>query len=125
MNKPSILYDSQYRLCNAEIKYYRKNDPSSVCNYLDITDEKFESEKYGLTKSDVHKYFHVVLENGDLLKGVEAFNFIWINLDKFILLQKIFKTKLGKSLMELGYKGFIFVRPYLPRKKACDEYCEL
>jgi hypothetical protein len=32
-----------------------------------------------------------------------------------------------RALLELGYKGFVVIRPYLPRKKiACESpYCEI
>jgi len=124
MNKPSILYDSLCRLCNAEIEYYRRNDPEKIFEYVDIMHSEFDASTYKLTKSDVHKYFHVIDEKGNVLKGVEAFNFIWIKLDKFIILQKMYSSRFGRALMELGYKGFIVIRPLLPRKESCDDYCE-
>ena len=124
MNKPSILYDSLCRLCNTEIDYYRRNDPEKIFEYVDIMRSEFDAGTYKLTKSDVHKYFHVIDEKGNVLKGVEAFNFIWIKLDKFIILQKMYSSRFGRGLMELGYKGFIVIRPLLPRKESCDDYCE-
>jgi predicted DCC family thiol-disulfide oxidoreductase YuxK len=125
MTKPAILYDSLCRLCNAEIEYYKKNDIQKIFEYIDIMDPKFDPNEYKLTKSDVHKYFHLKDENGNLLKGVEAFNYIWIRLNKFKMLQKMYTFSFGKKIMEVGYQGFVLARPYLPRKKACDDYCEL
>ena len=125
MTKPAILYDSLCRLCNTEIEYYKKNDPQKIFEYIDIMDTDFDPDIYHLTKSDVHKYFHLREENGQILKGVEAFNYIWIKLNKFKALQKFYKFTIGKKIMEVGYQGFVLARPYLPRKKACDDYCEL
>jgi predicted DCC family thiol-disulfide oxidoreductase YuxK len=124
MNKPAILYDSYCKLCNAEIKYYKNKDPRNLFEYVDIMNPKFDANKYQLTKSEVHKFFHVITKDGDILAGVDAFNYIWKELDTFILLQHLYSLKIGKFLMKLGYNGFVKARPYLPRKKECGDYCE-
>jgi predicted DCC family thiol-disulfide oxidoreductase YuxK len=125
MKRPAILYDSYCKLCNAEIEYYKKKDPTNIFEYIDIMNPKFDATKYQLTKSDVHKYFHVIDKNGDILAGIDAFNYIWKELDTFILLQQLYCLKVGRLLMKLGYNGFVKARPYLPRKKNCGDYCEI
>lgn len=125
MEKPAILYDSYCKLCNAEIEYYKKKDPGQVFDYIDIMNPKFSAESFQLTKGEVHKYFHVVREDGSILRGVEAFNFIWKKLNTFSFLQVLYRIDLGKKLLNFGYNGFIKLRPYLPRKNDCDEYCEI
>jgi len=126
MSQPSILYDSHCKLCNAEIEYYRKNDPQNIFNYIDIMDPEFDVTFYQLTKSEVHKYFHVIDENDEILKGVDGFNYIWKQLDKFNFLQQLYQTSLGRAIMGIGYNGFVRARPFLPRKNICDDdYCEL
>lgn len=124
MNKPSILYDAQCVLCNAEIEYYKKKDPKGIFEYIDIMNPRFDSELYGITKRDVHRYFHVVDENGAVLKGVDAFYYIWVSLGRFKVLQKLYQRKVGRAFLELGYTGFVRVRPFLPRRKSCGDYCE-
>ena len=125
MSKPAILYDSFCKVCNAEIEYYKEKDTDKHFDYVDIMNPKFNAENFGLTKSDVHKYFHVITKDGKVLKGVEAFHYIWKELDTFHLLQKIYNLRVGRLAMRAGYKGFVKARPYLPRKKECDEYCEV
>ena len=125
MTRPAILFDSYCKLCNAEIEYYKKKDKNNLFDYVDIMNPTFDAEKYQLTKSDVHKYFHVIDQKGNFLAGVEAFNFIWRELDTFMLLQKLYSLKPGKLIMKLGYNGFVKARPYLPRKKDCGDYCQL
>ena len=126
MKKASILYDSHCKICNAEIEYYKKKDPNQVFEYLDIMDPEFDSAKFDLKKEDVHKYFHVIDKSGKILVGVEAFDYIWKELGVFRIFRKINSTKIGNSLMNLGYRGFIKARPYLPRKEKCDDdYCQI
>lgn len=125
MNKPAILYDSFCKLCNAEIEFYKTKDPSAIFDYIDIMNPKFDASSYGLTKSDVHKYFHVIDTDGRILSGVDAFNYIWKKLDTFKLFQKLYAFRFGKVMMKLGYEGFVKARPYLPRKVDCDDYCEM
>jgi predicted DCC family thiol-disulfide oxidoreductase YuxK len=125
MKKPAILYDSLCILCNAEIEYYRKNDLEQLFSYIDIMGTDFDSKSYSLTKKEVHKYFHVIREDGSLLKGVEAFNFIWKTLNMFTVLQKLYSLRYGRKIMTIGYHCFVFARPYLPRRKKCGDYCEL
>lgn len=125
MKKPAILYDSYCRLCNSEIEYYRKKDHRKIFDYIDIINPRFKPEHFDLTKAEVHKYFHVISKEGKILKGLEAFNYIWKALDTFNLLQKVYSLRVGKFVMNIGYNGFVKIRPYLPRKKKCDEYCEI
>lgn len=126
MSKAKILYDSHCKLCNAEIEYYMKKDPDKIFEYLDIMSPEFDATHFKLTKADVHKYFHVIDENGKILKGVEAFYYIWVKLDTFFILRGLFNTTLGRKALEFGYHGFIKLRPYLPRKDNCDDgYCEI
>ncbi len=124
MSKPRILYDSHCIVCNKEIEYYKRKDIHHTFEYLDIMNPKFSAENYGLTKQDVHRYFHVINREGRILSGVDAFNYIWKELDTFSLLQKIYSIELGKSIMKIGYDIFVRIRPYLPRKKDCGDYCE-
>lgn len=125
MNKPKILYDSHCIVCNKEIEYYKKKDIQKKFEYLDIMNPKFSADTFGLTKSEVHMYFHVINREGKILSGVDAFNYIWKELNTFSFLQKLYSVKPGKKIMKLGYKVFVRLRPYLPRKKDCEDYCEL
>lgn len=124
MNKPRILYDSHCIICNKEIEYYKKKDIQQKFEYLDIMNPKFSADTFGLTKPEVHKNFHVIDREGKILSGVGAFNYIWKELNTFSLLQKLYSVKPGKNIMKLGYKVFVKLRPYLPRKKDCGDYCE-
>ncbi|MBD64785.1 MAG: hypothetical protein CME62_06235 [Halobacteriovoraceae bacterium] len=124
--KPAILYDSFCKICDAEVMYYKKKDEQNVFAYIDIMNPNFDPTQYALTKKEVHKYFHVIDEKGHIHRGVDAFYLIWKKLDRFKLLQAIYHSSFGKAFMKIGYKGFVMVRPYLPRKKHCEDgYCEL
>ena len=125
MRKPAILYDSHCKLCNKEIEYYKGKDNRKIFDYIDIINPNFSADSFGLTKADVHKYFHVISQQGKILKGVDAFHYIWKELDTFYLFQKLYKIRLGKLAMKIAYNSFVKVRPYLPRKKECDDYCEI
>lgn len=124
----AIYYDGLCRACSLEIDHYRKQSGAEKFSFIDITKADFTPESHGIDPLLVHKVMHVRDPEGNLHQGVDAFRAIWKELPKYRLLYSLSKRTLPRSLMELGYKVFIQIRPYLPRKKEdCSKspYCEL
>lgn len=123
----SIFFDGLCVLCSAEIEHYRKQKGSERFEFVDITAPNFDPSAHGLDPYAVHKFMHVKDTNGRLQVGVEAFRAIWKELPRYQFLYRMTDNRIAHSIMELGYTGFVRIRPYLPRKKAdCEDspYCE-
>lgn len=118
--KLKLLYDGSCVVCHKEISYYKKHDKNNQLELVDISAEGFEAEKYNLTDYEVNKYFHLITEKDEMIKGVPAFIKIWETLPGFERWAKIAKIWPVIPLMKLGYLGFINIRPYLPKRKDCS-----
>ena len=116
-----VFYDGGCVLCNAEINIYKNHKKSDLIEFIDINKSSFEAKQYGLDKKDVHRNFHVITKDGKIVTKVKAFREIWSTLGIFKPLQIISGNSLGLGVMGIGYNAFTKVRPYLPRRKDCDD----
>ena len=120
MEKLKIFYDGACLVCHTEIEIYRKHDEKNRLEFIDISLESFDENDYPVTKKDFNKYFHIQLPSGLYLHGVPAFMEIWRELPKWNWVERITNNFLFKPPMELGYFVFVYVRPYLPKRRNCD-----
>ncbi len=123
-----IYYDGLCLACSTEINHYRKQQGSENFLFLDITDSNFHPETHGIDPRQAHKAMHVRDTSGKLHQGVDAFQAIWRELPRYNFLYRLSKRPAVRSILELGYKAFVKVRPFLPRKKqvcAASPYCEV
>lgn len=127
MEQPTltVYYDSACYVCAAEIDVYRKKDKHRKLAYVDISAPAFDAHQEGLDPKTVHKWFHARRADGELLVGVDAFIAIWDQLSSFRFMAKAARNPVARFLMDQGYKIFVEVRPYLPRKKCADGSCNL
>lgn len=127
--KGQIFYDGLCRACSLEIDHYRKLEGSSRFEFTDITLPGFDASAFGLDPFKVHKVMHVKSPDGKMNQGVDAFIAIWKELPRYQWLARLAKNPVVRATLELGYQGFVIIRPYLPRKKAQDcsasPYCEI
>jgi predicted DCC family thiol-disulfide oxidoreductase YuxK len=122
MNKKlTIYYDGACYLCDAEINLYRVKDKRELLNFVDISNSDFDAGKLGLDFEEINQYFHVQLPNGEFIKGLEAFREIWKRLPSYNWLYQFSSNGFINRLMRFFYKAFVKIRPYLPKKKNCDE----
>ncbi len=117
-----IFYDGGCKVCAWEIQKYIKLDEKQALGTIDINAPGFDATVYGLDRERVQKYFHVLTPDGRVIAGVDAFVEIWKALDTapFRLAVKVAGNPLVHSILELGYAGFVRIRPYLPRNKEFD-----
>ncbi|MBC7385339.1 MAG: DUF393 domain-containing protein [Cryobacterium sp.] len=120
-----ILYDGGCRVCAWEVEKYQKADPHGRLLLTDINAPNFDAGRYGLDANQVRKYFHVMTPDGKVIAGVDAFIEIWETLATPFSLRAARLARLSPvhGLMELGYAGFVLVRPFLPRRsgRICDD----
>jgi predicted DCC family thiol-disulfide oxidoreductase YuxK len=119
-NRLKVYYDGACILCSREIDHYRKKDTEQKIEYVDISAPYFDAAEEGLDPVAVNKYFHVRTKDGDVITGVSAFNAIWEELGVFKLLSIMSKLRYSRKAMDLGYVVFSKVRPWLPKRKDCE-----
>lgn len=122
-----IYYDGLCHLCSREINHYRSQEGAENITFVDITDLNFNAATEGLDPIAIHREFHVRLEDGSVVVGVEAFLKIWSVLPRYQYAEKIARRTPVKKTLEAGYFIFSRIRPLLPQKKrACESspYCE-
>jgi predicted DCC family thiol-disulfide oxidoreductase YuxK len=123
-----IYFDGLCRVCSAEISHYRKLSGSENFSFVDITQLGFKPEEHGIDPYKVHRVMHVRDPKGNLHQGVDAFRAIWRELPRYQFIYRLSEKSAVRVLLEFGYKSFVHIRPYLPRKKSdCSDspYCEI
>jgi predicted DCC family thiol-disulfide oxidoreductase YuxK len=115
-----IYYDGLCPLCSREIDHYRNQakDRSNI-QFVDIMGENFDAKLHGLDPERVHREMHV-REGNKVWIGVDAFLAIWRHVPGNRWLLYLARLPLADQFMRIGYSFFAMVRPYLPRKQACD-----
>ncbi len=119
-----IFYDGGCKVCAWEVKKYLAQDTRGVLGTIDINTPEFRAEKYGLDRTSVKKYFHVLTPDNRVIAGVDAFIEIWETLDLPISRKaaRIARLTPFHAALRLGYSAFVIVRPYLPRNAIdCDD----
>lgn len=127
-NTGAIYFDGLCLACSTEINHYRKLPGSESFEFIDITHPDFKPESHGIDPHQAHKLMHVRDPQGQLHQGVDAFRAIWHELPKYQFLYNLSGKKSVRVLMELGYWAFVYIRPFLPRKKsdcANSPFCEI
>lgn len=115
-SKSKILFDGNCIVCDAEISHYKRIAPEAF-DLVDISSADFKAASFKLTKEDVEKNMHVFTPSGELKVGVDAFSHIWSRIPKYAWAGKLIQAPLLISVAKLGYRAFVTVRPYLPKKK--------
>ena len=108
-NKGQIFYDGLCRACSLEIDHYRKLPGSDRFEFTDITKSDFDAKSFGLDPFKVHKVMHVKSPDGKMNQGVDAFIAIWKELPRYQWLASLAKRSVIRSVLELGYQGFVII----------------
>ena len=114
-SKIKILVDGNCIVCDLEVSHYKRAAPNLI-EIVDISDPQFEAQSFGLTTQAVNKHLHVIDSQGNIFKGVDAFSKIWQTIPKYHWAHGVIEKPLVNDLAKWGYKGFVIVRPYLPKK---------
>lgn len=115
-SKTKIFVDGNCIVCDFEISHYKRIAPQEF-EIVDISDAGFDAGKFGLTAEAVNKHMHVQTPSGEMLKGVDAFAAIWKRIPKYQKFASIIRWPVIHQAALLGYEGFAFIRPWLPKKK--------
>lgn len=118
--KTTVYYDGLCAVCSSEINHYRRLPGSETLDFVDICHSEFTPEAHGLDPVLVHKVMHVKDAKGKLHTGVDAFQHIWRQIPRYHFMNRVAEGRMGRSILELGYRAFVRIRPYLPRKNKDD-----
>lgn len=100
---------------------YKNQDKHQQLQFVDISDPTFKAEDLGLDPIEVNKNFHVQKgKDQDFLIGVDAFIEIWKVLPYWKWLAPVASLTPIKWILKLFYRLFVVIRPYLPRRDACE-----
>lgn len=109
----TVLFDGACPLCRREIGLYKSLTPLAPVSWLDVS-ERVE----GLNVADQKRYmsrFHVRLPGGQLLSGAAAFVQLWLAMPGWHWLGRIGLLPGVTPLLEVAYRGFLIVRPWLQK----------
>jgi predicted DCC family thiol-disulfide oxidoreductase YuxK len=110
--KTKVLYDGSCPLCSAEVGYYQAIDRAGSLEAIDVNSRAFEDLNV-LSHDQAMARFHVLSPSNELLSGAKAFREVWRELPRWKWAAKIADVPAALWLLELAYKGFLGVRPFL------------
>ena len=112
--KLTVYYDGSCALCRAEIGHYSACDGSDQVDFEDVA-QPDATPGEDLDRTAAMARFHVRRANGSLVSGARAFVALWETLPRWRWLARIAGLPGIIHVLELGYRGFLPVRPYLSR----------
>lgn len=112
--KPTVFYDGSCPLCRAEIDLYRRQDGEGRVCFVDVSAPDASLDPR-LTPSTAMARFHVRAADGALRSGAAAFVTLWSAIPSWRLAALIARVPGVMPLLELGYRAFLPVRPFLSR----------
>jgi predicted DCC family thiol-disulfide oxidoreductase YuxK len=111
MAKVTVWYDGACPLCLREIAAMRRLDKMRAIEFIDVMDPEAECP---IDRSELLKRFHA-RENGVLVSGAAAFAAMWRAIPLLRPLGLMAQSKLGLSVLEWLYIGFLRARPRIQR----------
>src|SRR5262245_26755554 len=118
MNTPqvTVYYDGLCPLCSREIAHYQKRVHDDAVHFTDITAPEFEAADHGLDPERIHQVMHVKV-GGEVRAGVDAFIALWAAIPSYRWLARLARLSGMRAVLALGYRVFVRIRPWLPRRK--------
>jgi predicted DCC family thiol-disulfide oxidoreductase YuxK len=114
----SVYFDGGCPLCRAEIAAYRRLEGADQLRWLDLQTCTTAELGDDLDRQAALKRMHVRRADGRLIDGAAAFVEIWSVLPGWARLARLARLPGVVSVMELGYRVFLVIRPLWRRPPA-------
>jgi DCC1-like thiol-disulfide oxidoreductase len=92
---------------------YRRAEGGDSVNWCDVSQS--DSQIDGLSQSQAMARFHVKSADGVMQDGAKAFILLWLSLPRWRWLGRIASVPPIPTLLELLYRAFLPIRPWLQR----------
>ena len=120
--RATVFFDGSCPLCRREIAFYRRLRGAETICWQDVSQNDDQSVAPGLTRSAALARFHVMLGDGRLVSGGDAFRAVWRRLPLFRPAALLLSLPGLRWVLNRAYDGFLKVRPVLQRRMAdCAE----
>jgi predicted DCC family thiol-disulfide oxidoreductase YuxK len=110
----TVYFDGSCPLCQAEIGYYRRADQAGAICFVDVSEAGAVTPE-GVTQQGAMARFHVRAADGQVLSGAAGFVEVWKRLPQWRWAARVAALPGMLAALELGYRAFLPVRPYLSR----------
>ena len=112
----TVYFDGSCPLCTLEINHYKRQSGAQKLCFVDAS----SSADLGndLPRETALGRFHVREANGTLLSGARGFVAIWAILPRWRCAARLADLPAVTPLLELAYRGFLPLRPWLARIAA-------
>lgn len=110
----TVHFDGSCPLCTFEIGHYRTRQGSEALRFVDVSAEEAETGP-DLDRTTAMGRFHVRRPDGALVSGARGFVEIWSVLPGWRWLSRLGRLPGVVSLLEVGYRLFLPIRPVLSR----------
>ena len=116
----NVFYDGKCGLCRREIGHYQKIASPDIFRWVDITEDKDELIKAGLTFDTALRRMHAQDHNGMLHEGVDAFILIWRHLPRWNYVAPLVSLPVIRSIAGIAYNRFADWRINRLHAARCD-----
>lgn len=109
----TVMFDGACPLCRKEISLYQSLTPLEPVQWLDVS--ALHADMSPEQQARYMARFHVRQKDGQLLSGAAAFVALWLTMPGWRWLGRVAGLPGVTPLLELVYRGFLHLRPYLQR----------
>ena len=112
----TVFFDGACPLCRREIAFYRTQRGADRLRWVDVSECAAEWVAPDLTREAARRRFHVMHADGRIESGARAFADLWSDLPAFALVGRLGRRELPAALLEVCYRLFLRLRPWLQRR---------
>lgn len=118
-----VFYDGSCIVCATEIEHYLNLEHGGKLLAVDISHPDFDPDPFKIPLSLFMYELHAIDKDGQIYRGVEAFQAIWQAFPTstlYGLLGAVITIPLVNPVARLLYYLFARIRPYLPKRHSCN-----